>query len=316
MRRLVLIASLLAGALLLTVWATGGFDALSRWAAEFQRDFQNAMARSLRALRAGEPGAVTALLSASFAYGFVHAAGPGHGKVVIGGYGLTRRVPWARLTTLAFASSLAQGITAIVLVGAGVLIFGLTRESMTSLAEDLFAPVSYGAILALGLWLAWRGLRSLRRMPATAHDHHHHHDHDHDHNHDHDHHHDDEGVCATCGHAHGPTLAQTEAATTLREQIAIVAAIAARPCTGALFLLILTWRFGIFGLGVLGTLSMALGTASVTILVALAATGLRGGALWGLADRPTARLAAPVLELTAGLIVAALAFGLLLRSFA
>ena len=53
-----------------------------------QRTFQNAMAGALRGIQAGNPQAVWTLCSATAAYGFFHALGPGHGKVLIGGASL------------------------------------------------------------------------------------------------------------------------------------------------------------------------------------------------------------------------------------
>jgi len=200
-------------------------------------------------VRAGQPEAVTALLSACFAYGVVHAAGPGHGKVLIGGY---------------------------------------------------------GAIARVGLWLFWRGLRHFRATLPAPQDHHHHHHHDH--------HHDHEGICATCGHAHGPTAEQVRQATTLRETLLLIGSIAVRPCTGALFVLIITLQMGIAGVGIAGAFAMAFGTATITIAVGLGAGALRGGVLAGWASTPRAAQIAALIELASGLGVALLAGGLLLRA--
>ena len=305
MRYLLTFLSLAVLAALAWVWMDGGLDRLGYWAASQQKEFQNGMARALRAVRAGEAGAVLALLSACFAYGLAHAAGPGHGKVLIGGYGFARRVPMLRLSVIALLASLGQAVTAVVLVYVGVLLLNATREAMIGTTEALMAPVSYGAIALIGLWLVWRGGRKL--IASRRGDHLHHHDHDHDH--------EGEGaVCASCGHAHGPTLAEVEQAGTLREALALIAGIAVRPCTGALFVLIITWQMGIAATGIAGAFAMALGTALITIAVGLAAGGLRGGVLAGLSGSPRMARAVAAIELLAGGVVGLVAIGLLLRA--
>jgi ABC-type nickel/cobalt efflux system permease component RcnA len=72
---------------------------------------------------------------------------------------------------------------------------------------------------------------------------------------------------------------------------------------------------GIFHWGVVGTIAMALGTASVTVAVALGAVGVRRGVLSGLSDG-AARVAQvqPALEIAVGLTVAWIAGGLALAS--
>jgi nickel/cobalt transporter (NicO) family protein len=296
MRLGILIPLALAALAVAVAWATGGFDALARWAAASQREVQGDMAGAIRALKGGEAGALAALLALAFAYGFFHAAGPGHGKMLIGGYGLGRRVPALRLSAIALASSLAQAGTAIALVYGGIFLAGWTRERVEGIAEDWLAPASYAAIGALGLWLVWRGLRGLRRAPA-AHDHHHHH---HDHVHD-----------AHCGHAHGPTIEEVTRVTSLRDAALLVGGIALRPCTGAIFILIICWRLGVDAAGIAATLAMALGTAAVTVAVALLSATTREGALAGLAAGPAATRVLPALELTAGALIAAAAATLL-----
>ena len=316
MFRWVLISALLlVCAVAAWAWLSGGFDQIAVWASARQREFQNAMAGALRALRSGDPGALTALLSVTFAYGFFHAIGPGHGKFLIGGYGVARQVGAWRLSLVALAASLLQGVTAILLVYAGLYILGWNRQTTVGAAEGWMAPASYGLIVLVGLWLAWRGLRRIAGSPSHADDHdHHHHDSGHDHGaegHDHAH----EGhACESCGHAHAPSPEAIAGASTLREHLVLVLGVAIRPCTGALFLLILTASMGISLAGILGTFSMALGTASVTIGIALSAVYFRQTTFLAFAGGSAVARVVPVLELAGGLTIVLLAGGLLLRA--
>lgn len=300
MRAALLILCAVAVAALAVFWLGGGMDRLTLWAAQNQREFQNAMAGALRRLRAGDAAAWGSLMTVCFAYGFFHAVGPGHGKVLIGGYGVARRVAALRLSAIALVSSLAQGATAVALVGAGIAVFGWGSKQLSGAAEDWFAPVSYGAIALVGCWLVWRGLRHLWAARRDI-------DHAHVGPDDHCHH---------CGHKHGPTAEEAQAVSGWRDLVMLVGTIAIRPCTGALFLLLITWRLGVFGAGVAGTFAMALGTASVTIVVALAAVGLRESALVGAGDSRAVRVVVPVLELIAGGVVVLVAGGLLMRALA
>ena len=318
MQRSILIFGLVLGVALGVLWLLGGFEALQRFVVSAQRDMQGTLAAAVRHLRAGDSGALAALMVACFSYGFIHAAGPGHGKVLIAGYGVGRRVALLRLSLLALASSFAQSLVAIALVFAGITLLGWTREQMVGLTDRVMTPISYGAIMALGLWLVWRGAARVRRQTmrsAVDHGHHDHSDHGHGHGHaghDNDGHnghvHDEH-----CGHAHGPTVEEAAQITGWRDAAGLIAGIAMRPCTGALFLLILTWQMGIFASGVAGVLAMGVGTAAVTVGVAMFAVWAREGAI---ASLPGARiaLALPVLELGAGLVVALVAGQLLLRS--
>lgn len=293
MRRAVLIAAGVAALAVLAAWAFGGADALAGWAAAGQRRFQEAMAGALIGLRAGEPGAWGALLGLAFGYGFFHAVGPGHGKLLIGGYGAARPVGLGRLAGIALAASLAQGASAVALVYAGVLLLGWTRTRMTGLADGVLTAAGHAAIALIGLWLVWRGARrllaGLRAGPAGP-------------------------APACCGHAHMPDLAEIARAGGPRAAAALIAGVALRPCTGALFLLLMTWQLGIAAAGIAGTLAMALGTASVTLAVAVLAVTGRQGALAALPDGRLARLALPTLELAAGGIVLLAALALLRAS--
>ncbi len=318
MSKYLIVPVAIACGLLLWFWGSGGFDSLAAWAAGEQREFQNQIARALRAARAEQPQAVATLLTVCFAYGFFHAIGPGHGKVLIGGYGLGRQVAFWRLSAISVLSSLGQAVTAVVLVYAGVLIFQLSRETLVGTTEQVMAPISYAAIAAIGLWLVFRGMRSFARRSRSdaaqgnSHEHGHHHNHHHEEHEHHHHHHDD--VCSDCGHRHGPSAEEVANVGSLREALVLIAGIAARPCTGALFVLILTWQMGIAMVGIAGAFAMALGTATVTTLVGWTSFGLRGGLLASASATRFASILAPTIELVAGLVIVVIASGLLLRA--
>jgi nickel/cobalt exporter len=331
MRRTLMLVVLVLVAGLGFLWLTGALDGLARWLAVSQRGAQDQLAGAIRALRAGEAGALGAFWAICFGYGVLHAAGPGHGKLIIGGYGVARQVPVGRLAGLALASSLAQAAVAVGLVYALVAVLGLTRGAVETAAEDWVTPIGHAMIAGLGLWLVWRGIGGLRRMAAAdslshgpvaasvghgheSHGHHHVHDHHHDHHHGHDHHHDHHVHGPDCGHAHGPTIEQAAGVRSFRDGLALIAGIALRPCSGALFVLILTWQLGIAMAGVIGAFVMGLGTASVTVAVAAMAVWAREGAFAVLPQGRVAR-AIPVVELALGGVIAVAALGLLAQSF-
>lgn len=282
-------------AVALAAWAFVPWASLVYWAAQAQRGFQESMAEALHAIRAGEPAALWALCSATAAYGFVHALGPGHGKVLLGGAALASGATLRRMTVLTVVSSLAQAGSAIALVGAAVIVLGFTSRQIGPVADQWLAPASYAAIAAIGAYLILKGLRQWRPAPAVHHHDHHHH---HDPGHVHDEH------CG-CGHAHGPSVSQVEALSSFRDAALLVGSIAIRPCTGALFVLVIALRFDVFWAGVLSVITMGLGTAAFNLLVAWSGVATRRlSAVRSLAGGDLQRLSAGLQILGGGFILA------------
>ena len=245
--------------LALTAWTVIPWGDLGHWAAMKQQEFQNAMARALHAIRRGDAQALWLLCAATAAYGVVHAIGPGHGKVLIGGAAFASGATFRRLAALTLISSLAQSLTAILLIGA--LVFGarIGAREAADLTETWLAPLSLAAMGAIGALLVWRGLRSWGRLVTRAKA-------AHDGHHDHHHAHDDHS-CG-CGHAHGPSVQDVKSLETFRDAAVLVGSIAIRPCTGALFVLVIAARFDAFAAGCLAVLTMGLGTAAFNLIVA------------------------------------------------
>lgn len=255
--------------------------------AETQREIQNTMASALRAIQSGDPWALLGLCGLTFAYGFVHAIGPGHGKFLIGGAAFARRARLRRLSLLTLASSLGQSVTAVLMVLAGTGLVALTGRQLVDFTESFLAPASYGAVALIGAWLACRGVRGLwRALPRQS---------------DLDCSGTLDGDCG-CGHRHGPSPAEIDDAMSGREMIALVLSIALRPCTGALFLLVIAWRFHILPAGIVATFSMGLGTASFNLMMAGTGLGLHL-ALTRIGTVRFSRFIAPVTSIFAGMVV-------------
>lgn len=274
------------------------WDQVSAWAKIQQRNFQNMMSREILALRSGDIAALLNLLLISGAYGIVHAIGPGHGKVLIGAAAITSEKTALQMAGIGFISSLFQGVTAILLTYGilGVLLF--TSATLIGTVETYLAPVSFLAMAAVGAWIIFRGVRLVAQRMFTknntlvsAHDNHHDHSH----------------TCST-GCRHMPSVKEIEAIRNWRDILAIVLSIGIRPCSGALIVLIITWKFGLMAAGILSVMSMAIGTGLIVAATAIFASKFRNFSFSDLisTDDNRGALMAGGLNIGAGLFVIAM----------
>ena len=153
MQRALLIIGFFLAAAVFVLWLSGGLAFVQAWILAGQREIQSALAAAVRKIKTGQPGALMALLTVCFTFGVLHAAGPGHGKVVIGGFGMGRRIPLLSLSAISLAASLAQAGVAVAFVCAGVAILSWTREQAHGVAAEIMAPVGTAAICGVELWL-------------------------------------------------------------------------------------------------------------------------------------------------------------------
>jgi ABC-type nickel/cobalt efflux system permease component RcnA/ABC-type uncharacterized transport system substrate-binding protein len=273
------------------------------WLQDQQRTFYGAMTASLDRLRS-DWTAFWVLGGLSFLYGVFHAAGPGHGKVVISSYMLANETQLRRGIWLSGLSAMLQSVVAVVfvLIAAGLL--GMTSVAMGD-AANWIGIGSYGLVALLGLWLVarkvfgWGHDHGHADMAHKAHEHLHGHDHHHDH--DHHHHHDD--------HVHAVTPEATSG--TWREQASVVLAVGLRPCSGALVVLVFALSQGLLPAGIAAVFLMGVGTAiTVAVLATLAVTAKGLARRIGGVDNAATAAVVWWVELLGA--VAVLAFGLLL----
>lgn len=121
------------------------------WIRKSQEDFYIGLNSALGQLKT-DWTAFWVLGGLSFLYGVFHAAGPGHGKVVISSYMLATERQLRRGVVLSFAAAMVQSLVAIVFVGVAAAILGLSSTVMGNAVQWL-ETASYGLIVLLGAWL-------------------------------------------------------------------------------------------------------------------------------------------------------------------
>lgn len=275
-----------------------------RWIAEQQRAYTKALAAELTSAKAkGTWYAAWGLIGISFLYGVLHAAGPGHGKVVIVTWLMATESELKRGLTIALMSSLLQAVTAVTIVG-GTLLLLSGAAAAARQAAGLMESASFLMIAGLGLYLIATALRKLsfQRTPATVaaaagaapdfsgfqplvNNH--------------VHMTAEEAEQCGCGHAHAPTPAEVRGDWSWKRALGVSFSIGIRPCVGAIIILLLSYPLGLFGAGIAATFAMALGTFITIAAIAAIAVYARSLAL-KLADRNNK--AAAALDMTLRLV--------------
>jgi ABC-type nickel/cobalt efflux system permease component RcnA/ABC-type uncharacterized transport system substrate-binding protein len=283
----------------------GPFGFLVQW----QEGFYKSLTTELGLLK-NDWTAFWVLGGLSFLYGIFHAAGPGHGKVVIGSYMLANERQMRRGIVLSFGSGLLQAVVAVAVVGIAAVALQLSTSAM-DLAVVWMERAAYGLMVLLGLWLVarklfgWGHKHEAPDLEAVAHARLHEDEAPHalvanrgqafqfraatapaaptgydahgrapghaHYGHDHaDHDHDH-------AHHHHHVVTADQTGGDWREQLGVVVSAGLRPCTGALLVLVFAWSQGVFLAGVVAAFLMGLGTAitvSVLAVVAVSAKGL------------------------------------------
>ena len=131
-----------------------------------QKQFYQMLTKAMRQLKA-DNRAFVVLGGLSFLYGIFHAAGPGHGKVVISSYVLANEEQYRKGMILSFTSAMLASAVAVVFILVAALVLNLTGDAMGN-AANWIGIGSYAMVALLGLWLI------VRHVFGIGHHHHHH----------------------------------------------------------------------------------------------------------------------------------------------
>lgn len=257
---------------------------------QWQREVNAQLADLLYEAKAAPWVAGSYLIGFSFIYGMLHSLGPGHGKVIVSTYLATHPTKAKASLVLTVVSALLQALVAVLLVS--VLIWGFNASMrVVNDKANMFVVLSFALVAVVGVLICWKALKNIYRAmrqpqlrvkaiqplaaqslssqplspqskislkahaPATAihavHTTH------------------KAGSECGCGHQHVADAQSINNASTLREYAGIIVTIGIRPCTGAIMVLLFSNVVGLYWMGVLSALAMAVGTALTTSLIAI-----------------------------------------------
>ncbi|NDJ57697.1 nickel/cobalt transporter [Enterobacteriaceae bacterium 4M9] len=249
--------ALAASALLYSNW--GSFI---QWCLEMQIALHRYLVLYLLQLNDGQYRGGVWLISGAFIYGVLHAIGPGHGKFVVATWSSTAERSIAAARLVPFFGSLMQGVSAIAFVFILAVGFNLAAGDLSQ-SRWYVEKISAVLIGGFGGWIIWRALRGLKR--------------NHDHAHD----------CG-CGHHHQAQAVEGG----WKDALGVILAIGARPCSGAIMILLFANALGIVSWGIAAVMGMALGTALSIMGLSLAVRHIRDSVTsgWHIASPERLRL--------------------------
>jgi nickel/cobalt exporter len=218
--------------------APGPLATLGRALLTFQREANRLIAQHMRAIREGDSSMPLVIgAGLAFLYGVLHALGPGHGKLVVVSYFLSREARVGRGLLMGLQIAIFHVISAIVVVALADLL--LRRAFGGAPAEVAGVRLfSYGLIALIGAVMLAQAFRRSRQRRAGI-----------------------EVADACCGahaghHHHGPGEMRERV-----QQGGLSLGVGLVPCTGAVLILLYAMANDILFAGVLLAVAIAAGMA-------------------------------------------------------
>ena len=222
------------------------------------------------------------LLTGAFLYGVLHAIGPGHGKFIVATYLSTNQESQLATRVVPFLGSLMQGVSAILFVFILAVGFNLAAGDLSE-SRWYVEKISALMIGGFGAYVIYRALKSFRpqrlriaSLTPLGQQH---------------------APDCGCGH-HGVGVATQG---DWKTRLGVILAIGARPCSGAIMILLFSNALGIVSWGIAAVMTMSLGTALSIMGLSLAVHYARGrtSALFG-GEAQRLTWVVPVLKVAGG----------------
>lgn len=190
------------------------------------------------------------LLTGAFFYGVLHAVGPGHGKFIVTTWLSTHHESQIASRMIPFLGSLMQGVSAILFVFVLAIGFNLASGDLSE-SRWYIEKISAVMIGGFGVWLIIKAAQALTPKKMTIigikplHQH-----------------------ADNCGCGHHGVGISTQG--DWKTRLGVILAIGARPCSGAIMILLFSNALGIVSWGIAAVMIMALGTALAIVGLSLA----------------------------------------------
>jgi ABC-type nickel/cobalt efflux system permease component RcnA len=190
--------------------------------------------------------AILTLMAISFAYGFVHASGPGHGKTLVASYFSSNDKSYKKAFVIALLIAVVHTFSALFITLFCYFVLNSIFTLAISNATGLITKISAIAIISMGVYFLYNKIKHYRSLKKTKwsatpiHD----------------------CPCASCKSRDASEL-------TLILSAGII------PCPGTITIFLFSITLGLYFVGFLSAVAMSIGMGSVIAFTAIVSTKMR-----------------------------------------
>jgi ABC-type nickel/cobalt efflux system permease component RcnA len=223
--------------------------------AVWQQKLNTKLTEQVRRLKTDRSwGALWPLIVMAFFHGIVHAAGPGHGKVVVFSYFMSRRSSIKKGFLLGNLISFCHAVSGVIIV---LILYFVIKTAYLSSFETISEKiklVSYSLVVLIGLVLLFNSLFHIKKRPSRL-----------------------------------PEEASPATASDHKGALQLALAVGMVPCPGVVIIMLFALSFNLPATGLMMSLIMALGMAATISFAGLLSILGQEGLLKGLSKKERAQ---------------------------